>query len=191
MTPTLCSVLRRGLPEVRNSISTSTLVRRMNNRMVRIGKAAPQAVHYLLKRNEIGKIVLPRLKAIIPSAEWDIYEPFKGESLKGYNALILGGDTGIGRSAAITFSRKGADVTILYRAYMKDQAMSGDPKNDAQAIVELAEKWDGKVQLCQFQRDGRGAISLDSPGPNDQANMKFDILVQNLGYKFEDDNGEK
>ncbi|KAF3200873.1 hypothetical protein TWF679_000627 [Orbilia oligospora] len=190
MTPTLCSVLRRGLPEVRNSISTSTLVRRMNNRMVRIGKAAPQAVHYLLKRNEIGKIVLPRLKAIIPSAEWDIYEPFKGESLKGYNALILGGDTGIGRSAAITFSRKGADVTILYRAYMKDQAMSGDPKNDAQAIVELAEKWDGKVQLCQFQRDGRGAISLDSPGPNDQANMKFDILVQNLGYKFEDDNGE-
>ncbi|KAF3088176.1 hypothetical protein TWF706_010948 [Orbilia oligospora] len=190
MTPTLCSVLRSGLREVQHSMSISTLIRRMNNRMVGIGEAAPQAVHYLLKRNTVGKIILPRLKAIIPPDERDIYEPFRGERLKDYNALILGGDTGIWRSAAITFSRKGADVTILYRAYAVDQAMSGDPKNDAQAIVELAKEWDGKVRLCQFRRNRSGAISLDSLEPHDQADMKFDILVNNLGYKFEDDNGE-
>ncbi|EGX52649.1 hypothetical protein AOL_s00007g432 [Orbilia oligospora ATCC 24927] len=192
MTPTLCSVLRRGLPEVQNSMSTSTLIRRMNNRMVRIGKAAPQAVHYLLKRNEIDKIVLPRLKAIIPPDEWNIYESIQGKSLKGYNALILGGDTGIGRSAAITFSRKGADVTILYRAYAADQAMSRDPKNDAQAIVELARGCEGNVRLCPFKSDGSWVTSINSLKSKSrrQANMKFDILVNNLGYKFEDDNGE-
>ncbi|KAF3273310.1 hypothetical protein TWF970_009226 [Orbilia oligospora] len=192
MTPTFCSVLRSGLREVQHSMSVSTLIRRMNNRMVGIGEDAPQAVHYLLKRNTVGKIILPRLKAIIPPDERDIYESFKGESLKGYNALILGGDTGIGRSAAITFSREGADVTILYRAYAADQAMSGDPKNDAQAIVELARGWGGNVRLCQFESDGSWVTSINPPKSKShpQANIKFDILVNNLGYKFEDDNEE-
>ncbi|KAF3182533.1 hypothetical protein TWF225_006444 [Orbilia oligospora] len=190
MTPTLCSVLRSGLREVKHSMSISTLIRRMNNRMVGIGEAAPQAVHYLLRRNTVGKIILPRLEAIIPPDERDIYESFNDKSLKGYNALILGGDTGIGRSAAITFSRSGADVTIFYRAYEADQAMPENPKNDAQAIVELAKEWGGKVRLCQFRRNRSGAISLDSLKSHGQADTKFEILVNNFGYKFEDDNGE-
>ncbi|KAF3153689.1 hypothetical protein TWF751_004533 [Orbilia oligospora] len=168
MTPTLCSVLRKW----------------------GIGEAAPQAVHYLLRRNTVGKIILPRLEAIIPPDERDIYESFNDKSLKGYNALILGGDTGIGRSAAITFSRSGADVTIFYRAYEADQAMPENPKNDAQAIVELAKEWGGKVRLCQFRRNRSGAISLDSLKSHGQADTKFEILVNNFGYKFEDDNGE-
>ncbi|KAJ5615756.1 hypothetical protein N7537_000870 [Penicillium hordei] len=34
--------------------------------------------------------------------------------LKGKNALITGGDSGIGRSVAILMSREGADITIVY-----------------------------------------------------------------------------
>src|SRR4051794_7876968 len=36
------------------------------------------------------------------------------EKLKGMAALITGGDSGIGRSAAVLYAREGADVAIVY-----------------------------------------------------------------------------
>jgi len=48
--------------------------------------------------------------------------------LAGRKALITGGDSGIGRAAAIAFAREGADVAIGYLP---------DEEPDAQAVVEL------------------------------------------------------
>ncbi|KAK7053078.1 hypothetical protein VNI00_004399 [Paramarasmius palmivorus] len=69
---------------------------------------------------------LPGLdKNLSPGAEhskveyWDNGKPYLKEyegsgKLKGKKAIITGGDSGIGRSAAIFFAREGCDVSIVY-----------------------------------------------------------------------------
>ncbi|KAK7460626.1 hypothetical protein VKT23_009345 [Stygiomarasmius scandens] len=69
---------------------------------------------------------LPGLdKEMGPAAEhsqvewWDNGKPFLKEyqgsgKLLGKKAIITGGDSGIGRSAAVFFAREGADVSIVY-----------------------------------------------------------------------------
>lgn len=97
---------------------------------------------------------------------------YKGSGkLAGRKALVTGGDSGIGRAAAIAFAREGADVAISYLA---------DEERDAQEVVKLIEA------------DGRKAVSL--PGDiTDEAWCRsmvekavsdlggLDILVINAG----------
>lgn len=59
--------------------------------------------------------------------------------LKGRKALITGGDSGIGRAAAIAFAREGADVAIAYLA---------EEEADAAEVIALIEA------------EGRTAVSL-------------------------------
>lgn len=64
---------------------------------------------------------------------------YKGnDRLKGRKALITGGDSGIGRAAAIAFAREGADIAINY--------MEAEQK-DAESLAELLEKEGKEVIL--------------------------------------------
>ncbi len=93
--------------------------------------------------------------------------------LKGRKALITGGDSGMGRAAAIAYAREGADVAINYLP-------AEEP--DAREVVEL------------IRREGRTAVPL----PGDLRSAAFcrslveqavrglgglDIVVSNAGHQ--------
>ena len=63
---------------------------------------------------------------------------YKGSGkLKGKNALITGGDSGIGRAVAVAFAKEGANVAIAYLDEQEDA--------DAEKTVKLIQNYGGKA----------------------------------------------
>src|ERR1700754_914979 len=99
---------------------------------------------------------------------------YKGHGrLKGRKALITGGDSGIGRAAAIAFAREGADVAIAYLPEEQEDAAEVLELIDAEGrmAVDLAgditeEKW--CTELVQKAVSRLGGL---------------DILVINAGHQ--------
>jgi len=65
----------------------------------------------------------------VPEAESDQYKP--ADKLKGKNALITGGDSGIGRAVAIAFAKEGANVAFV------DLEENEDTKETENRLEEL------------------------------------------------------
>jgi NAD(P)-dependent dehydrogenase (short-subunit alcohol dehydrogenase family) len=64
---------------------------------------------------------------------------YKGSGrLQGRKALITGGDSGMGRAAAIAFAREGADVAISYHP---------DEEPDAREVIDLIKK-EGRIAVA-------------------------------------------
>ena len=70
--------------------------------------------------------------------------------LKGRNALVTGGDSGIGRAVAIGFAKEGADVAIQYLP---------EEESDAKDTAELIKKAGRKAVLlpADFRKRGEAA----------------------------------
>lgn len=78
-------------------------------------------------------------------------ESYKGhDRLEGRNALITGGDSGIGRAAAIAYAREGANVAIHF--------FPGE-EPDANEVKELIEKEGGKALLLPYDLREDGAAT--------------------------------
>ncbi|PPD45919.1 MAG: NAD(P)-dependent oxidoreductase [Methylocystis sp.] len=89
--------------------------------------------------------------------------------LLGRRALITGGDSGIGRAAAIAFAREGADVAINYLP---------EEEPDAQEVVELIEDAGGRAASIPGDiRDETFCKRLVDDAANELGGL--DILVNN------------
>ena len=132
-------------------------------------------------RQQYPRPPFPRQPQPVPGLAGELEpKPDHGETsytgsgkLKGRKALITGGDSGIGRAAAIAFAREGADVAISYLP---------SEKPDAAEVLKLIEA------------EGRKAVDL--PGDiTDEAWCRdlvaqaveklggLDILVVNAGHQ--------
>ena len=91
--------------------------------------------------------------------------------LKGRKALITGGDSGMGRAAAIAYAREGADVAINYFP---------DEEPDAREVIELI-KAEGRIGLALpgDLRDEAFCQKLVADAVNGLGGL--DIVVNNAG----------
>jgi hypothetical protein len=101
--------------------------------------------------------------------------------LEGRKALVTGGDSGIGRAAAIAFAREGADVAI---AYLPEE------EPDAKAVMALIQAEGRKaIALPGYYRRGlvrrTGRQGCQRPGraghPGDQCRASADAKVRRSG----------
>ena len=97
---------------------------------------------------------------------------YKGSGrLMGRKALITGGDSGMGRAAAIAYAREGADVAINY--YPTEES-------DAQEVIALIKKEGRKgIALPGDLRDEEFCKKLVADAVNQLGGL--DILVSNAG----------
>ena len=97
---------------------------------------------------------------------------YKGNGrLPGRKALITGGDSGIGRAAAIAFAREGADVAIGYLP---------QEESDAREVIELIEAAGRKaIALPGDIRDEAFCIKLVDDAAEQLGGLN--ILVNNAG----------
>lgn len=92
--------------------------------------------------------------------------------LAGRKALITGGDSGIGRAAAIAYAREGADVVINYLP---------EEEADAQEVIAIIRKEGRKaVAIPGDIRTEEFCRSLVVQAENELGGL--DILVNNAGY---------
>jgi NAD(P)-dependent dehydrogenase (short-subunit alcohol dehydrogenase family) len=97
---------------------------------------------------------------------------YKGSGkLKGRKALVTGGDSGIGRAAAIAFAREGADVAI---SYLESEAA------DAKEVIELIEA-EGRTALALPGDITDEAWCRDLVAKTAEKLGGIDILVINAG----------
>ncbi|WP_027516521.1 SDR family oxidoreductase [Bradyrhizobium sp. WSM1417] len=123
---------------------------------------------------------------------------YKGSGrLAGRKALITGGDSGMGRAAAIAYAREGADVAINYLAAEEPDAQDvialikkegrtglaipGDLKDEAfcKKLVEQAVQGLGglDVLVCNAARQQTRASILDVSSEDFDATMKTNIYA--------------
>src|SRR5699024_12040607 len=102
-------------------------------------------------------------------------ESYKGHNrLEGRNALITGGDSGIGRAAAIAYAREGANVAVHFLPGKEE---------DANEVKELIEKEGRKALLLAYdlREDNAAGEIVDKTVEEFGA---LDILVLNAAQQI-------
>jgi NAD(P)-dependent dehydrogenase (short-subunit alcohol dehydrogenase family) len=115
---------------------------------------------------------LEKNMAEAPEFDSEVTEP--GKKLTGKVALITGGDSGIGRSIAVTFAKHGADVAICYL---------NKEKKDAQKTKKYVEAYGSRCLLLpqNLTSEKRCKKVVEK---THLAFKRLDILVNNAGTHY-------
>lgn len=117
----------------------------------------------------------PGIEALMKTKPVVIHEDYKGSGkMEGLACFVTGGDSGIGRSAAVHFAREGADVGILYLS--EDQ--------DAQE-TEAMVKAEGRRCLVFKGDAGDPAAVSDALTKTIEAFGRLDVLVANAAEQHQ------
>jgi NAD(P)-dependent dehydrogenase (short-subunit alcohol dehydrogenase family) len=100
--------------------------------------------------------------------------------LEGKAALITGGDSGIGRAAAVLFAREGADVAIVFLP--EEQRDAKETRRAVEAEGRRCVLIDGDVRDPEFCRQAVDRAAEELGG--------LDILVNNAAYQQHQDSLE-
>lgn len=103
-----------------------------------------------------------------------IRDEYKGSGkLAGKKALITGGDSGIGRAAALHFAREGADIAIVYL----------EEHEDAKETARLIEK-EGRKALLIPGDVRRSEFCTQAVEKTVSALGGLDVVVNNAGIQY-------
>lgn len=116
----------------------------------------------------------PGVEKLMKPLAVHIRPDYKGSGkLEGKKALITGGDSGIGRAAALHFAREGADVAILYL----------DEHEDAQETVQQIEA-EGRKALAIAGDVASSSFCNDAVEETVKILGGLDIIVNNAGVQY-------
>ncbi|MCP1271393.1 glucose 1-dehydrogenase [Acetobacter cerevisiae] len=116
----------------------------------------------------------PGVEKLMKPLAVHIRPDYKGSGkLEGKKALVTGGDSGIGRAAALHFAREGADVSILYF----------DEHEDAQETVRLIEA-EGRKALAIAGDVASSSFCNDAVAETVKILGGLDIIVNNAGVQY-------
>ncbi|GBQ76862.1 oxidoreductase [Acetobacter malorum DSM 14337] len=116
----------------------------------------------------------PGVEKLMKPLAVHIRPDYKGSGkLEGKKALITGGDSGIGRAAALHFAREGADVAILYL----------DEHEDAQETVQQIEA-EGRKALAIAGDIASSSFCNDAVEETVKILGGLDIIVNNAGVQY-------
>ena len=144
------------------------------------------------KHNPPQTQAIPGVQQKMTPAPEDIRSDYSGsKKLEGKVAIITGGDSGIGRSAAIHFAREGADIAIIYLSE------DVDAKDTAKLIEKegrscLLIKGDiGSESFCQksvkkvLEEFGRIDVLVNNAAEQHPQDSILDISEEQLRKTFE------
>ncbi|GBR11661.1 SDR family oxidoreductase [Acetobacter oeni] len=119
----------------------------------------------------------PGVEGLMKPPAIHIRPDYRGSGkLAGRKALISGGDSGIGRSAALHFAREGADVAFLYL----------EEHDDAKETVRLIEA-EGRKAVAVAGNVASGRVCKDAVDQVVNILGGLDILVNNASVQYVSD----
>ncbi|MDF2876208.1 MAG: dehydrogenase [Sporomusa sp.] len=127
---------------------------------------------------------------MIPPPISENYEYHGSGKLDGQVAIITGGDSGIGRAAAIAFAKEGADVTIVYLYEHRDAKATKDRIEEiGQRCLAIAGDLRDEEVSCQvvektIDRFGRINILVNNHGVQFPQCSIMDITAEQLDNTF-------